>query len=191
MEYYVYRHRRLKDDSIFYIGKGKGERFQSEDGRNQYWNRIVRKDNGFKAEIVKDKLTENEAFELEITLIEQIGLDNLSNLAEGGSGGNTRKGFTDEEYQEWLKNKSEAQKGKTSYWKGKKRPNHSNKIKQLIDSGHYKGCMTGIKKSDEHKRKLSESAKKRKRVIVKCDRCGKEVPDTHLKHHQNGTKCLT
>jgi len=44
MEYYVYKHIRLKDGSIFYIGKGKGDRMYSADKRNQYWKRIVEKD---------------------------------------------------------------------------------------------------------------------------------------------------
>ena len=101
MEYYVYCHKRLKDDSIFYIGKGKGERFNSEAGRNQYWNRIVKKDGGFKAEIVKENLTNEDACKLEIKMITEIGIENLSNLAEGGNGGDTRKGFTKSEYDEW------------------------------------------------------------------------------------------
>ena len=57
MEYYVYCHKRLKDNSIFYIGKGKGDRFNSDIARNQYWNRIVKKDGGFISEIIKDNLT--------------------------------------------------------------------------------------------------------------------------------------
>ena len=83
MEYYVYKHTRLKDGSTFYIGKGKGKRFSSEKGRNDYWNRIVRKDGGFTVEILKEGLSNDEACELEIKLISDIGLSNLSNLAEG------------------------------------------------------------------------------------------------------------
>ena len=191
MEYYVYKHTRLKDGSTFYIGKGKGDRFSSEKGRNVYWNRIVINDKGFKTEILKEGLSNEEACELEIKLISDIGLSNLANMAEGGEGGDTRKGFTKEEYDLWLERKSEAQKGKVSYWKGKSRPNHGKKIKKLIDSGHYKGINKGIPKSEEHKHKLSESAIQRKRLMVKCEKCGREVPDTHLAHHQRGKKCLT
>lgn len=190
MEYYVYQHKRLKDNSIFYIGKGKGERFNSDVGRNQYWNRIVRKDGGFKAEIVKDCLTNEEACQLEIKLINEIGIDNLSNLAEGGNGGNTRKGFTEDEYQQWLKNKSEAQRGRVGYWKDKKRPEQSLKIKKARERGSYNSANYSNPKSDEHKKSLSEVAKNRIRKIVKCDRCGKEVPNTHLAVHKKGKKCL-
>lgn len=190
MKYYVYQHKRLKDGSIFYIGKGKNGRFNSYEGRNLHWMNIVKKDGGFTAEIIKDNLTNEEACSLEVNLISEIGLNNLTNMTEGGTGGDTRVKFTDEQYEEWLKNKSEAQTGAVGYWRGKKRPNHSKRIRELIDSGHYKGITKGIPKSDEHKMALSESAKKRKRKIVKCDRCGKEVPDTHLSVHKKGKKCL-
>ena len=133
MEHYVYKHTRLKDGSTFYIGKGKGERFSSEDSRNGYWNRIVRNDKGFKAEIIKEGLSNEEACELEIKLIKDIGLSNLTNITEGGEGGDTRKGFTEEEYDLWLKRKSEAQKGKVGYWRGKKREKHSSKIEENIN----------------------------------------------------------
>lgn len=190
MKYYVYRHKRLKDGSVFYIGKGKDGRFNNERGRNQYWQRIVKKDGGFTAEIIQDGLSNEDACKLEIQLINEIGLDNLSNIAEGGNGGDTRKGFTDEEYQRWLKNKSESRKGMTGYWKGKERPIHSKKIKENHQSGIYSYEWLSKPKSDEHKQKLSESAIQRKRPMVRCEKCGREVPDTHLAHHQRGKKCL-
>lgn len=191
MEYYVYKHTRLKDGSTFYIGKGKGERFSSEDSRNGYWNRIVRNDKGFKAEIIKEGLSNEEACELEIKLIKDIGLSNLTNITEGGEGGDTRKGFTKKEYDLWLKRKSEAQKGKVGHWRGKKREKHSSKIEEKHKLGIYDYKWLSKPKSEEHKRKISESALKRKRPMVKCDKCGKEVPNTHLAVHQRGKRCLT
>jgi|TARA_B110000977_G_C10819151_1_gene393463 hypothetical protein len=191
MEYYVYKHTRLKDGSTFYIGKGKGKRFSSEKGRNDYWNRIVRKDGGFTVEILKEGLSNDEACELEIKLISDIGLSNLSNLAEGGQGGDTRKGFTKEEYDLWLKRKSEAQTGKTSYWKDKERPKHSQMLKSKHEMGVYDYKQFSEPKSDEHKQKMSESAIERIRPMVKCVKCGKEVPNTHIAQHQRGKKCIT
>ena len=186
--YYVYKHIRLKDGSPFYIGKGKGLRFQSEKGRNEYWNRIVRKDGGFTAQIVKDELTNEEACDLEKALINQIGLSNLSNLAEGGMGGDTRKGFTQDEYDEWIRNKSEAQKGKIGYWKDKKRPDHSDKVKQAAKAGSYINNGKVIR-TDDWKYNQSISASKRIRKVVVCDKCGIEILDTHLVVHQRGKKC--
>lgn len=189
MEYYVYQHKRLKDDSIFYIGKGKDERFNSEKGRNQYWNRIVKKDGGFKVEIIKEGLTNNQACELEIEMIKKIGMENLTNMTEGGAGGDTRKGFTQSEYDEWLKNKSKAQTGKVGYWKNKKRPNHSELIKKAIANGVYSNVDYTKPKSKEHKERLRESALIRKRKKVVCNICGIEIVDTHLKVHQRGKNC--
>lgn len=187
--YYVYKHIRLKDDSIFYIGKGKGLRFQSEKGRNEYWNRIVRKDGGFTAEIVKDELTNEEACDLEKALINEIGLSNLSNIAEGGTGGDTRKGFTKDEYDEWILNKSKAQTGKIGYWKDKKRDEHSKKLKEVAaKTGCYKNNGRTIK-TDEWKQNQSIAALNRIRKKVVCDKCGIEIVDTHLKVHQKGKNC--
>jgi hypothetical protein len=187
--YYVYKHIRLKDGSIFYIGKGKGLRFESERGRNEYWNRIVRKDGGFTAEIVKENLTNEEACDLEKKLISEIGLNSLSNIAEGGTGGDTRKGFTKEEYDEWIRNKSEAQKGKTSWWKGKTRDEHSRKLKEIASkTGCYKNNGKTIK-TDEWKLNQSIAASKRIRKKVVCNKCGIEIVDTHLKVHQMGKNC--
>ena len=200
MEYYVYKHIRLKDGSTFYIGKGKGDRFKSEQHRNTHWNRIVKKDGGFTAEIVKDGLTESESFDLEIKLIQEMGLENLSNITEGGYGGNTYTEETKKRVSEMMtgrfvsdetRNKlSQSLMGHESYWKGKERPNHSKKIKEKHKSGIYTYEWLSEPKSDEHKKKLSESARKRKRMMVKCDKCGMEVPNTHLAVHQRGKKCI-
>ena len=198
MKYYVYKHIRLKDGSIFYIGKGTGDRLYSRNRRNTYWNHIVSKDGGFEAQIVKEGLSEKEAFNLEIQLIEQIGLSKLSNLNEGGIGSfhyinkigkNVwNKGIP--HTKEHSENISKSLIGHESYWKGKKRPDHSEKIKKLIDAGYYKGITKGIAKSDTHKKSMSESAKKRVRKIVKCDKCGIDLPSTHLAVHQKGKKCI-
>lgn len=180
-DYYVYKHIRLKDGSTFYIGKGKGDRFSSEVSRNVYWNRIVRKDGGFNVEIVEDGLTNQSACDLEIKLINEIGLDNLANLAEGGQGGNTRKGFTEEELQEWKDNKSKAQTGKVGYWNGKTRPDQSLKIKQAAKRGAYKNNGKFIR-TDETKQRMSEAARKPRPKKV-CDECGRSIAVTHFWKH--------
>ena len=91
--YYVYQYLREKDSSTapagtpYYIGKGKNNRAYI--GHN---NRIP--SNKEHIQIIKDKLTEQEAMALEIMLIEKYGrkdlvtgiLINLSNGGEGASG---------------------------------------------------------------------------------------------------------
>ena len=180
-DYYVYKHIRLKDGSTFYIGKGKGDRFSSHAHRNKYWNNIVRKDGGFNVEIVADGLTNQSACDLEVKLINETGLENLANLAEGGQGGNTRKGFTEEEHKRWVDKKSKAQTGKPSYWKGKVRPEHSIKIKEAAKRGAYKNNGK-FKKSDETRQRMSESARKPKPRKT-CEVCGRSIATTHFWKH--------
>ena len=85
---FVYRHIRLDNNSIFYIGMGKNKkRLYSKYSRNPYWKNIVNKA-GFKAEIIKDNLTWEEACKLEIELIREH--NNLCNITIGGDGS---KGF--------------------------------------------------------------------------------------------------
>jgi hypothetical protein len=188
MEYYVYKHVRLKDDSIFYIGKGKGDRLDCSKNRNKYWNNIVKKDGGFTSKIVKDNLTEEEAFDLEKKMISEIGIDNLTNMTDGGEGTNTRKYYSEEQYTEYLKKKSIAATGKTSWWKGKERNEHSLKLKQKHLEGAYSYDWLKNPKTEETKQKMSDAAKKRIRPLLKCDVCGMEMT-TNLGRHQKGKNC--
>ena len=85
--FYIYQHRRLTDNSIFYVGKGKGDRFNSKKNRNKYWHFIVKK-HGFKSEIIKNNLDEDLSLLAEIELIDKykkIGIK-LCNLTDGGNG---------------------------------------------------------------------------------------------------------
>ena len=87
---FVYRHRRLDNNKIFYIGIGKNNRPYSKHGRNNYWNKIIKKTN-FTVEILKKTLLWEEACELEILLISEYGRINnktgiLCNMTDGGEG---------------------------------------------------------------------------------------------------------
>jgi hypothetical protein len=66
--FYVYAHTR-PDGRIFYIGKGVGKRMHTTSARNQHWQRIVRKNDGFIAVKLADSLTETQALDLEAELI--------------------------------------------------------------------------------------------------------------------------
>lgn len=83
--FYVYGHYRADTGEIFYIGKGTGRRAWIFSKRNAYWKNIANK-HGVEVKILYDNLTEQDAFSTENRLITEIGLDNLSNLAEGGKG---------------------------------------------------------------------------------------------------------
>lgn len=80
MEYYVYEHLTLNDDR-FYIGKGKGYRYKNGTMRNQEWHNKTK--HGFKYNVLMKGLTNEEANELELFIIKEIGYDNLCNKKRG------------------------------------------------------------------------------------------------------------
>lgn len=84
MQYYVYGHYTL-DGRLFYVGKGTGRRAWERSARNPHWNNVVNK-HGLEVRILFDSLTEEDAFIKEKELIEQVGLDKLTNIVEGGRG---------------------------------------------------------------------------------------------------------
>jgi hypothetical protein len=86
--FYVYEHTRPDTNSVFYVGKGKGNRLNSLSDRNRYWNHIVAKVGSFNA----CKIVENEDEEL-IFLAEKERIDQLRrigaklcNVTNGGEG---------------------------------------------------------------------------------------------------------
>lgn len=85
-EYYIYLHITLTTNKVFYIGKGKKDRYISKQNRNKYWLNTVNK-YGYYPLIYKDNLTEKEAFELEKELIIFYStITKLTNLTNGGEG---------------------------------------------------------------------------------------------------------
>jgi hypothetical protein len=88
--FYVYIHINPIKNEIFYVGKGKGNRFITKFGRNNHWNNLVNK-YGYDSLIIEENLSESEAFDLEIKYIKKIGrldlgLGSLVNLSDGGDG---------------------------------------------------------------------------------------------------------
>lgn len=68
-EYYVYIYWRLDIDEPFYIGKGKDDRWKKVNRENFHFNNIVNK-YPIAVEIIKDDLTEEQAFYWEEKIIE-------------------------------------------------------------------------------------------------------------------------
>jgi hypothetical protein len=85
MKFFVYLHKRQTDGIVFYVGKGCRYRHKSKWNRSAHWHSTVNK-HGYTIEIVKNGLTEKEAFELEISLIEKYKSDKLCNRTLGGEG---------------------------------------------------------------------------------------------------------
>lgn len=67
LDYYVYEHIRNDNNTVFYVGKGHKDRaYKSK--RNEHHNRIAEK-YGFTVNIVKDRLSEEEGYNLEREII--------------------------------------------------------------------------------------------------------------------------
>lgn len=92
--YYVYTLTDPRDDTIFYVGQGKGDRAYThqefKDGcNNRHKDRVIRKilacNKQVKVDFLETDLTKDQAILLETQTIEQIGLDNLTNICVGNN----------------------------------------------------------------------------------------------------------
>lgn len=87
----VYRHRRLDNNEVFYIGIGKEEkRAYVKVNRNNWWHKVINK-TPYQVEIIAKDLSYDDAKELEMFLISEYGrrdlnLGTLVNLTDGGDG---------------------------------------------------------------------------------------------------------
>lgn len=84
--FYVYLHKKITNDEIFYVGKGKRYRCTSYHNRSKHWVNTALK-HGVKIELYKYNLTSSKACEIEKELISKLGLENLTNISLGGEGG--------------------------------------------------------------------------------------------------------
>lgn len=86
----VYRHRRLDNNEIFYVGIGTNKKRAYEKvGRNNLWQKVTVKTE-YTVEIIAEEITMEDARELEIFLILIYGRKDLStgilaNLTGGGA----------------------------------------------------------------------------------------------------------
>ena len=136
-EFYVYEHIRLDNNTCFYVGKGKGERAYDL-ARNDHHNNISNI-YGHAVVIIKDNLTEEEAFELERDTIE----DYVFNLGYGID----IEGYRDYSNNKYLTNMTWGGEGVSGI-------QLSEETKQKLSDSHK-----GIQFSEEHKKNMSESKK--------------------------------
>jgi len=154
MIYYIYQHRKTDTNEIFYVGKGKSNRMNGLQGRNNYWKNTVAK-HGFFAEKLFDKLDEELALLAEIEIIDiykKRGIK-LVNMTNGGEGTSGHSYIRSDETKRKL---SESKKGIP----GKFKPEHvTEEMRKAITESNKrrKGIATGIANfagkshSDEHK----------------------------------------
>lgn len=86
----IYLHRKLSDNTVFYVGIGSKERPYIVQGRSKLWYNTVAK-HGLLVEIIETELTAIDAKIFEIKLIKEFGRKDkgkgtLVNLTDGGDG---------------------------------------------------------------------------------------------------------
>ena len=180
-EFYVYVHIRKDNNTVFYVGKGTKNRAHNLD-RGDFHN-SVRDKYGCRVEIIKDNLTESQAFRLESKMIKYYVLtlgygapidgyrdfsnNYLTNFTWGGegtSGMNPYANKTPEEMEEICKKKSEAIKGKKRSEETKRKNSESHKGKKMSAEARQNMSEShkGKKMSAEARQNMSESHKGRK-----------------------------
>lgn len=135
---YVYRHRRLDTNKIFYVGISKTKNFKraySKNNRNIHWKRIVNKTD-YNVEILKSNLTWKDACELESFLIQEYGRKDLNtgiliNMTDGGDGVNNKIWTKHSRKKASIsatgkKMSKEAKEKMSKFWKNSKNSNRSN-----------------------------------------------------------------
>ena len=170
-DFCVYLHLRKNDDKILYVGKGKLARSKKITGRNIHWQRVVNK-YGFYIKILKDNLAEQDAFDLEIKTIAEIGIKNLTNITLGGEGlsGHKHSLASKLKMSNSAKNMSDAHKKKLSIsgkgregilWSNNRKEAHSELMRNKYLNEAFTNPNKGKKLSKETKLKISESQYKK------------------------------
>lgn len=144
---YVYRHRTLDTNEVFYIGIGiTKKRSWSVYGRNRYWHNVVNK-HGFTHEIVASDITRDVAKELEMFLIElygrrDLGTGKLVNMTSGGDGmyGLSEDGRRKKSEKRIGTKHSESTKRKMSDAQTRGKHSHAKKVVD-ISNGVIYGCI--------------------------------------------------
>jgi hypothetical protein len=174
----VYRHRRLDNNSIFYIGIGVDEKraFQLR-SRNQLWKNIVLKTD-YKVEIIAENIDYNKAKELEIFLISLYGRRDLKNgilcnMTDGGDGNTNFSLDTKNKISNSLKGIKQSEETKLKRSNALKKVWENQDLRELkrkqslelnrlglIGTKGKPSKKKGIKISQEIKDKVSEGLKK-------------------------------
>ena len=158
MEYYTYAYLR-EDKSPYYIGKGKGNRAY---GRR--YKGIKPPKDKTRILILKKNLTEEESFRHEVYMIavfgrKDLGTGILHNRTDGGEGpsGAIRSDETRKKLSELKVGENNPQYGKSRSEEHKEKISQSNKGKTRSEETRMK--LTGLVRSDETRKKMSEAKK--------------------------------
>ena len=153
----LYTHKRVADNSIFYVGIGKSKkRAYSKRIRNVHWHAVANK--GYEVEILFENLSWDEAKQKEIELIQQLGRNDLGlgalvNMTNGGDG----LGLVSEE----IRNKMSAS------WK----PHSGKVVEKRLEA--LRKAITGKPRSEETKAKISKGNKGK----IRSEECLKRLSE--------------
>lgn len=157
--FYIYEHTRNDSGSVFYVGKGKGQRCKSKQGRNKWWQAIVGK-HGYSIRIRVKMQDEELAFLAEQEAIDQyrkLGVS-LVNATDGGEGMTGHKMAP------------EVIERRAAKLRGRKRPDIAEMLRGIPKTAEHRAKLsaskTGKKASEETKRKMSETRKGRPSAML-------------------------
>lgn len=159
-KYYIYKTTNLENGKA-YIGKHFGEIDDSYLGSGKLLKIDIAKygEEKFKKEILYISSSEEENCEKEKYF---IALNNATkntmfyNIHEGGSGGNTLAGYTEEERKAYSKKLSEKYRGENNPMYGK---THSEKTKKLLSEYAQNKRDNSVYRTEEFRQKMSEVTK--------------------------------
>jgi hypothetical protein len=158
-KYYIYEYTRLDTGEVFYVGKGSENRYLSLRGRNHKFINVISSIE-YKVEKVLEGLTEEDAYEAEVSFIayrRSIGQSSC-NIADGGV---KTIFFRDEEYRRKM---SIIKKEYMS------NPENRKKISEATKKGMtelVKARLSGIKKGKLSKRKgTTHSIESKKKISL-------------------------
>jgi len=194
----LYRHIRLDNNEVFYIGIGENEkRAYNKRGRSIYWKRVVSKSE-YEIEFVFEDLTWEQACEKEKEFIALYGRQDLRtgtlvNLTNGGEGVPNMV-----RSKEWKLERSRAMKG-NKIWLGKTHSQESKKLMSKAKMGDNnpskqkdvieKAKMTRKKNPFKHTEETLQKMKgpRGRQKQLRCPHCNKTGGATGIKqwHFEN------
>lgn len=181
MQHYTYAHIRLDNDSIFYIGKGQGNRAWKKLGRNNHWHSIVAK-HGYSVQMLAFWDAEEDALLHEKILISCF-LQLKYNLANKTTGGDSGYSISEESKRK-LSLSASARKRRPMSEETKKKIGNANRgivrAPEFVEMLRVKA--TGKKVSSATREKLSKIHKGRKQ--------SKEFVEKSTKAKQKKVVCI-